>query len=480
MATKRDQLQAYQFLVQRVVSALIIRESDPEQPPFRRPMAGAIGSMALAVLVLAGFGVFGLIAPGGKNAWRDGESIVVEKETGTRFVYLDGRLHPVTNYVSALLALNKHAPLMNVSRNSLAGVTRGPRIGIADAPDSLPGPNGVLASGWSICSAPGKDEAGATVAESVLMVGRQPVSARQVDADALLVAVERTADQYLLWNGYRHRIDASDTVALGLALRSVPRATVAAELLDTLPVGEALKPIRLADLGKQSHAVASQPGLRIGQLMVLSASGGSPQYYLVERDRLRPISPLQYEVQLAFAPTEKAYGGRQPVGVPLGLIEAGRANVAATSPGSPGQLPSTRPGFVAPGDSGTALCAMFDPGQAVPRLAVDVVLPPKDDRTATPASTSRGTRLADRVVVPPGQVALVETMQATATPAPAVGLVSDLGVYYPLAGPELLGALGYAGVQPVRMPAGLVARIPAGDGLDAEAARQPILNATSR
>ncbi|HEY0620765.1 MAG TPA: type VII secretion protein EccB, partial [Kribbella sp.] len=51
MATKRDQLQAYQFLVQRVVSALVIRESDPEQPPFRRPTAAAIGSVALAVLV---------------------------------------------------------------------------------------------------------------------------------------------------------------------------------------------------------------------------------------------------------------------------------------------------------------------------------------------------------------------------------------------------------------------------------------------
>jgi type VII secretion protein EccB len=480
MATKRDQLQAYQFLVQRVVSALVIRESDPEQPPFRRPTAAAIGSVALAVLVLAGFGVFGLIAPGGKNAWRDGESIIVEKETGTRFVYLDGRLHPVTNYVSALLALNKHAPLMNVSRNSLAGVTRGPRIGIEDAPDSLPGPNGVLISGWSICSAPGKDETGAMVEESVLMVGRQPVNARQVDADALLVAVERTGDQYLLWNGYRHRIDASDTVTLGLALRSEPRATVAAELLDALPVGDALKPIRLTDLGKPSRAVATQPGLRIGQLMVLSASGGNPQYYLADRDQLRPLSPLQYDIQLAFAPTEKAYGGRQPVGVPLGLIEAGRANLAAPAPTGPGQLPSTRPTFVDPGDAGTALCATFDPGQAVPRLAVEVVMPPKDERTVTPASTTRGTRLADRVVVPPGQVALVETMPSTGTPAPAVGLVSDLGVYYPLAGADLLDALGYAGVAPVRMPAGLVARIPAGDGLDAEAARHPIPNATSR
>jgi hypothetical protein len=33
MASKRDQLHAYQFLVQRVISALVTRETDPEQPP---------------------------------------------------------------------------------------------------------------------------------------------------------------------------------------------------------------------------------------------------------------------------------------------------------------------------------------------------------------------------------------------------------------------------------------------------------------
>ena len=36
MLTRRDQVQSYQFLVQRVISALVIRETDPLTPPFRR------------------------------------------------------------------------------------------------------------------------------------------------------------------------------------------------------------------------------------------------------------------------------------------------------------------------------------------------------------------------------------------------------------------------------------------------------------
>jgi hypothetical protein len=86
MATKREQLQSHQFLVQRVVSALILRESDPEQPPFRKPLGAAFAGIALALLILAGFTVYGLIVPGGKNAWRSGQTIIVERETGTRFV----------------------------------------------------------------------------------------------------------------------------------------------------------------------------------------------------------------------------------------------------------------------------------------------------------------------------------------------------------------------------------------------------------
>ena len=55
-------------------------------------------------------------------------------------------------------------------------------------------------------------------------------------------------------------------------------------------------------------------------------------------------------------------------------------------------------------------------------------------------------------------------------PAGTVSVVTDLGRNYPLSDPELLKVLGYDGVQPVRLPAGLVARLPQGSALTPAAA----------
>ena len=123
---------------------------------------------------LAGVGVYGLIVPGGNKAWQTGDVIVVEKETGTRFVYVDGRLHPVTNYVSALLALGKKAG-PRACRASRWPTYRGGRGSVSpDAPDALPDRGRLLTGGWTLCSEPAMDVAGAETSESVLMVGRPP------------------------------------------------------------------------------------------------------------------------------------------------------------------------------------------------------------------------------------------------------------------------------------------------------------------
>jgi type VII secretion protein EccB len=470
MATKREQLQSHQFLVQRVVSALILRESDPEQPPFRKPLGAAFASIAVALLILAGFTVYGVIVPGGKNAWRDGKSIIVEKETGTRFVYVDGRLHPTTNYVSALLAKGSFAPLMNVSAKSLAEVPRGPRIGIPDAPDSLPSARGLLGGPWSLCSEPSRDSSGAAVDESVLMVDRVPAAGQVVGDRAVLVAVAETGDQYLLWNGYRHQIREADIVMVGAALRSEPWATVGVELIDGLPSGAPLRPIQVTGLGQPSKAIPGNRSLRNGQLLVAQTSDGVRQYYLAEADRLRPITPLQYDIQTAYKPTSKVYNGRQPVALPIGLVDAGQAKQGSAPSTAPDQLPPQRPEFVGPRTNGSSLCATFGPGAEVPQLSVDVAMPPRDELAMTAARNGRGTPLADRVVVPPGHAALVEAMPSSQTPAGTVLLISDQGVAYPLAGQDVQKTLGYDGVRPIRMPAGLVARIPLGSGLDPKAA----------
>ncbi|QUH03933.1 type VII secretion protein EccB [Saccharopolyspora erythraea] len=467
MASKRDLLQAHQFLAQRAISALVTREPDPEQPPFRRPGNSAIGSIVLGILALVAVGVYGLVNPGGNTAWRDRPAVIVAEETGARYVYLDGVLHPVENYVSALLALGRHAETMSVASESLTGVPRGPRIGIPDAPDALAAPDKLLTGGWSLCSKPTPDPSGSTVDESVLLVGAGAHGGRPLGDAALLVEVAVSGDQYLISNGYRHRIRQADTVAVGLALQSEPKVRTGMPLVDVLPSGAPIAPIRLADAGTPSSAVPGRADIRAGQLLIVETSGGR-EHYLSEVDRLRPISPLQYDIQRADPDTRRAYASGQPVGIPLDPAEAAEARRAPAEEAGPGAVPGVRPRFIA----GSTVCATYGPAAASPAVHVDPRIPDLPT-VATTRTTAHGMPMADRIHVEPGRAALVEVMPSSEAYAGTLVLVTDQGRAHPLAGRAVLDMLGYGGARPVRLPAGIVGRVPMGSGLDPAEALSP-------
>jgi type VII secretion protein EccB len=175
MATRRDQLQSYQFLTQRVISAFVMRETDPAQSPLRRGIGAVFAGIMITVLVAAGFGVYGILTKVGTTRWKADGSVVVEKESGASFVYFGGVLHPTLNYASAMLAAGRTSPaVFRVSGESLAGVPRGVMVGIPGAPNALPAPRHRLALPWTICAAPdpGSSDRGANVV--TLAVGTAP------------------------------------------------------------------------------------------------------------------------------------------------------------------------------------------------------------------------------------------------------------------------------------------------------------------
>src|SRR2546425_3429764 len=110
MASRRDQLQSYQFLTQRVLSALVMRETDPAQSPLRRGVGAVFVGVMLAVMAGAGFGIYGLVTKVGSTNWKTEGAVVVEKESGATYVYLGGKLHPPLNYASPLLAAGQTTP----------------------------------------------------------------------------------------------------------------------------------------------------------------------------------------------------------------------------------------------------------------------------------------------------------------------------------------------------------------------------------
>ncbi|WP_027943989.1 type VII secretion protein EccB [Amycolatopsis taiwanensis] len=475
MASKRDQLQAYQFLVQRAISALVTRETDPQQPPFRRPAGAAFVGIALAIISLACVGVYGMIVPGGNNSWRTQSAVIVEKETGTQYVYLNEKLYPVANYASALLLLGDYRSTVEVSRNSLEGVPRGPRIGIAGAPNGLPAAEKLLTGSWSLCSTPASDASGTEIAQSVLMAGAQPSGGLGLGDQALLVELVSNGDRYVVWRGYRHKINDYGTVGTGLALTAEPWARVDQAWLDVLPEGAPIEPVEVAQAGQPSTAVPGRTDILIGSLLVVQASGGGRQYYLAEHDALRPITELQYEIQLADAHVaQAAYPGGVPKALPLAPMLAAAARRLDPVAAAADAAPTARPSIVPLADNQVTACATFDPGNVTPRVVLGATLPPANAWSTTTGRSAAGTPLADRIYVPPGRAALVSALPSAGAPSGTLTLVTDMGRRYPLASSDVLKMLGYSAATPVRLPGGLVARVPEGAGLDPVAAQRVV------
>ncbi len=352
MPSRRDQVQSYQFFVQRMTSALVAREPDPEAAPFRRLGGAGFASVMVAVLCLAAVGVYGLLRPGGATKWKEGGAVILEKETGTRYLYREGRLHPVLNYASALLAMETAAPTVSVSRNSLVGTPRGPRIGIPFAPDALPPASRILDGPWTLCTQPARNAAGGVVATTVLTVGRAPGGGRDPGDSALLVRDRKTDRLHLVWHDHRYEIRSEKIVLEGLTLSAEPVVEVGGAWLNALPAGEPIAPRRVADRGASSTAL---PDARVGQVFVVESQGGSRQYYLAERTRLVPITPLQADVVMADTETQLAYpGGARPYPIELAAgtaaarprrVRRPRAGIERRSSGrrSPGWLETSRP-----------------------------------------------------------------------------------------------------------------------------------------
>lgn len=459
MGTNKDQAQAHQFMLQRVISALTVHETDPEQPPFRRPLLAAIGAIVIAVLISVGFWVFGLLVPGG-DRFTATDAIAVEEETGARFVLLNGRLHPVLNYTSALLALDQHAEVRDVPRAELEGIPVGEPIGIPGAPDSLPGKEQLLTEGWSMCDQSTVDDQGQRLDTPVLLVGWRPEQGDALNDRALLVHSGNRV--YVVHDGFRHALTAKVDVALELGKETPVR--VDGTWLDTVPAGKPIGPIPLADAGRPTGVAVPGRNLRSGQLIEVddggSATAREKQYFLVSGDQLQPISQLQAAVQRDLG----QHAGRPVVVSSRELVNARQAAPLQPADDDP---PSTRPEFLTVDNQDATVCATFRPGTTVPTLVVGATL-----RSSVHSAPDGPVR----VVVPSGRAAVVEAMSADEPPGQGtIALVTDQGRLHPLADPQhVLQVLGLDGVSPVRITSTLVDRVPREQPLSPKAALTPV------
>ncbi|MFD5571697.1 type VII secretion protein EccB [Streptomyces cadmiisoli] len=486
MQSKRDQVHAHSFMMGRLSSGLLMADPDAPESPLGRTTRGVVFGVLATVLIGAGATVYGLLRPGGNDAWREGEHLVVNHDTGATYLWtgIDGVLHPVRNYASARLIGGSDLATVDVGTNSLRDVPVGAPVGIPGAPDTVPardrldggawhlcvtGPDGALPSTSGLVPDTGVDEPGATT-----LVAGAPLDSRGIGGDRAVLVSGPDDTEYLVWRGSRLPLDRASDARTALGYGSERPMPVSAAFLDALAPGPVLAPPDVPGRGEEGPVLGGEAS-RIGQLFKVSVPGGDSTYHLLRKDGLVPLTRLGAALVLGDPATQKdAYEGRSPQVRTVGADALREHGAKGSGPVGSAELPDAPP---APRSAprGTALCAQVDGGNGGARIT-SVLVPLAG---LAPVAVSEGTAQplrpacspTDATVVRPGRGALVRALNASgAAHAGTTYLVAENGVKYRVSAKNSLEALGYQIGDIGSVPAPLLAALPTGADLDPAAA----------
>ncbi|NRQ39074.1 type VII secretion protein EccB [Nonomuraea sp. NN258] len=466
MQTRKDLYQAHRLMTQRLGLALLQAEPDLPESPMRRQNVATFAGILIAVLITAGFGIWGMLKPGNATKLKEAGQLLVEEETGASYIYdqRDGTLRPVANYTSARLLLDSQdVKVRTVSAESLAGFRRGQKLGIQGAPDSLPKPERLVKAPWSACVAEGAAGVGGVRKPYVTLIAGTDVGGRPVGGDALVV--NDGQQSWVLWAGLRLRVTNVDRLT-DQTPRRVPPSWI-----NTIPAGADFAAPPVAARGRR---VAGPGGTqaRVGQVFTVPpAAGAAARWYVQYPDGLAAITHTQAMLLLQDPASKTAYG-RQPVRELT--IDAASANAVRQSASRirGGGLPETMPRFRAPSVA-EPLCAVYADtvkGSVKSSLTVGGTM------RLSPPAVSGSPDKVDQVLLPAGTAVLAGQLPGEGKLASVqqFWLVTDQGRRFRLASPDLVGKLGYSAADIAPVPTQLLRLIPDGPALDPVAARTPM------
>jgi type VII secretion protein EccB len=448
----KDNLQAHRFMNRRVRAALLEGDAESNSKPLGRLGTGTYAGIFVTIALLAVVGIIGVLRPGGSTAWQEPGAFIVEEETGARYVYLDGVLHPVLNYSSAKLLLGERLHVVTVSVRSLESAPHGPEIGIPMAPDSLPDAAHIVGTDWSVCAV--GNVADGEPLRTAMFPGTA-VDGEPIGTDAGYLVATTSGRTYLIWSGHAYEIGSQWLPAVGYkATDAIP---VGDDFVATLPAGQVIAPPTLAGIGQPGPPLpGSVDPVVIGSIFADRVNA----YYVMTGDGLAALTPLQAGLLLADTRLTAAYGGSNPSPLPISQAQVTDATlVPLPDLGLGEQAPATRPDLATLPPGEQQLCIRYT-DQQVP----DIVVGPADRGSITAAGL---------VQLPTGSGALVAARPNPDTPGTTVYLVTDTGHRYPVAGQRTLEQLGLAGVTVAQLPAALVGLLPLGPLLDPAAAALP-------
>ncbi|MDG4825057.1 type VII secretion protein EccB [Asanoa sp. WMMD1127] len=450
MPSRQQQLTAYQSAMRRVQSAFVAGDADALSP--RRTYLLLAGVFVTAIIA-AGVAVYGLTGAA-VPTWRDESVLVIDRDTGSRYVYRAQLLRPVINYASARLILgDASVDTRRIPHRVLVEAAIGPPIGILGAPDEVPTADRLRALPWTVC----RSSTGGGHTTSTAIIGT-PVLPSAAPLAGGLLAAAGPSEGYLLWEGRRLRYDRSDAAVLAaLGFAGITPVSVPQTFVDALPEGPALAAPAIPGAGSAGPRVGGE-NAPIGQLFQLS---GEQEYYVLLGDGLARVAEPTYRLlRLRGTP------GSEPR-----TITAAAVTLLSQTSLLPVGLPATMPEIARPADPDTAVvCAEHrESGDAQTSTTVRLleslpaaVRPPPSGRPA-----ARGT--VDGAVIPEGRGALVRAANGD-----EIWLVDNQGVRYRVIDRASLHALGLGEAAVVSVAPGLIDALPRGPDLSRAAATETV------
>jgi type VII secretion protein EccB len=311
MASRKDQLNAYNFARKRTVAAFIQPSPTGSEEGAPRPLRALGPSLIVGALVLAVFGAWGLIQPSAPSGWDSpGSYVIVGSDSTTRYVVLndtgpDGKkereLHPILNFASAKLLLDPdQGKVIKVKESVLddGTVPHGATIGIPYAPDRLPSAQDAgTPKKWAVCDRPGSTQ---EPDQAVFILAGQ-------DADKASARMRLTGSQVLYVegdDGARYLIDGRGTrYELGGPDWKSRGAQRMSQLERTL-FGQSAQPRRVTDDWLKSlnqgsplwfpaipHQGETTANGKVGTVNEATSAAGQ-EFYVVGADGMEPTTPF--------------------------------------------------------------------------------------------------------------------------------------------------------------------------------------------
>jgi len=282
MATKNDLIEAQSFSRRRLLTAFVSGAPGGKELAPAAPLRAVIAAVALtAAVVLAGV-FYGLIQPGLPSGWQNGKMLVA-KDTGGRYVTVNGTLHPVLNTSSArLLIPSSDFGIITTDQKTLDAHKLGATVGIVGAPDELPSTSELINTGWTAC-ATGNSQTDVSITASA-----------DAATSSSAAVVESAGIRYIVQGDRRFEVDPSDSDAVlrAAGFTSLNPVAVPASWLNLFTPGTSLTPIYVSNAGLP----IAHSSLTIGEVVHIQGSPTTQRFLVQPNGTLAALSPLAWQL----------------------------------------------------------------------------------------------------------------------------------------------------------------------------------------